>query len=44
MKGQYVIISTKTWEKDSHGLYDYDNLSKNESKIYGYKSFVIARK
>jgi len=44
MKGSYVTIITKTWDKDSHGLYDYDLPVKKEYKINGFKSFVVARK
>lgn len=44
MKGHYVTILAQTWDKDSHGLYDYDAQTKNELKINGYKSFVVARK
>lgn len=43
MKGHYVTINWFTWDKDSHGLYDYDSHPKKET-INGHKSFVIARK
>jgi hypothetical protein len=41
----YIDIDSKSWEKDSHGLHDYDDNSKNrEFKVTAQDSFVLGRK
>jgi len=41
----YVEIWSRTWDKDSHGLHDYDvNSTKKEFKLNAQNSFIIGRK
>lgn len=48
----YVDIIAETWDKDSHGLHDYDNTQNPNSsksnikkfKLQAQDSFIIGRK
>ena len=41
----YVELNAKSWDKDSHGLHDYDSNAKlKEFKLQAQDSFVLGRK
>jgi len=38
-----VQISVNTWQRDSHGLYDYEGREQDRTQIKGTGSFSLVR-
>jgi len=39
-----ILIKAKTWNRDSHGLYDYENTNVKQSVLGVNSSGIIIRK
>jgi hypothetical protein len=41
----YIEVIAQSWDKDSHGLHDYDpNSTNKEFKLNAQNSFIIGRR